>query len=75
MQWLAAKNVAIRFDKQTKLSAIDLVIKSIITTTNKKIFGPLIYSLIVANRASNELVELREQGHVGHCQTRQDRRH
>lgn len=37
----------------------------IATTANKKIFDPLIYSLIIANTDSNELVELREMVEIG----------
>ena len=37
----------------------------IATSANKKIFDPLIYSLIIANTDSNELVELREMVEIG----------
>lgn len=37
----------------------------IATSANKKIFDPLIYSLIIANTDSNELIELREMIEIG----------
>ncbi len=37
----------------------------IATSANKKIFDPLIYSMIIANTDSNELIELREMVEMG----------
>lgn len=37
----------------------------IATSANKKIFDPLIYSLIIANSDSNELIQLREMVEIG----------
>lgn len=37
----------------------------IATSANKKIFDPLIYSLIIANTNSNELIQLREMVEIG----------
>ncbi len=37
----------------------------IATSANKKIFDPLIYSMIIANTDSNELIQLREMVEVG----------
>ena len=37
----------------------------IATSANKKIFDPLIYSLIIANTDSNELIQLREMVEIG----------